>query len=95
MPPHQTWQQTPVWHPRYWIGHRMRRWEWDGAGIGGEYDGEWNYQTYRQRALEVLAEQHAEQTQGEQGINNAMSGTAIGQQWREAINRINSGGKKR
>lgn len=50
------WEITPWWHLRRWIGHSMRSWTWDAGSIGGYSDGEWKYQTYRQRAQEVLRE---------------------------------------
>lgn len=48
------WQLTPFWHPYRWFGYTMRRWIWDDWSIGGEYDGQWEYASYRQCALEVL-----------------------------------------
>jgi hypothetical protein len=45
------WEMTPKWHPRYWIGHRWRK----VAGIG--YDPDWDYQTNKQRAHQILREQ--------------------------------------
>lgn len=50
--PLRVWEQTPRWHPRRWIGFtwRQRHYEWGG-------DGEWFYQTTKQRAVEGLSEQ--------------------------------------
>lgn len=56
------WEQTPWWHPAAWFGWRMRRWWWDGGTISGEYDGQWEYATYKQRALANLAEQFGRQS---------------------------------
>jgi hypothetical protein len=48
----QPWEQTPWWHPRRWFGYSMRR-----SVYGDPWDREyWQYQTYRQRAHEVLRE---------------------------------------
>lgn len=47
------WQQTPKWHWRYWIGHRMRCWE-RRFTVGETH---WYYRTFRQHARAVLEEQ--------------------------------------
>lgn len=56
------WEQTPWWHPRAWFGYHMRRWCWDSGGMGGEYDGQWDYQTYEQRAAQHLSQTFGGQT---------------------------------
>lgn len=53
-PDHGSWECTPVWHPRFWLGYQMRRWRWDGYSIGDIYDGIWEYASYRRCALQAL-----------------------------------------
>lgn len=56
------WEQTPWWHPAAWFGYRMRRYTWDGSGDALHDEGQYEYATYKQRALAHLKEQFGRQS---------------------------------
>lgn len=51
------WQETPKWHPRYWIGHTIRRWNWIGAYSAN--DGKWEYARPEKVARQLLHSMYA------------------------------------
>ena len=69
---HETWQKTPVWHPRrLMLGQTMRRWVW-GAEFGYSWgDGQWEYADEQECARTFL-----EETYGPDQTTNAIERSA-------------------
>lgn len=53
-----SWEEVSRWNYRYWLGLRMRRLVWDAYSIGGQYDGIYDYATYKDCALANLEEHY-------------------------------------